>query len=294
MSSLLQSLVETQEFATLPPVAARLLKLLENEDIDIRDISSIIETDPSLTLKLLRVANSPLYAVRTEINSIHQAVITLGLNRLTNIVLGVSIFSKFLLLSQKQAADLMEKFWWHSSCTGMVAKSLCGKIGKHFKENEFIGGLLHDIGKLAMIQYDAQKYKKVVEQVLNNDLSDIEAEMDVYGVSHIEVGTEIARLWKLPEELTTIITHHTHPSESPKNKELVSIVRMSDLLCEMWNADFYEGIKSLDLSNDESWNILQESYPELKTLDIEIFTFELEENFNRAASFLNILVKESK
>ena len=135
--SLINNLLETQEFATLPPVAARILKLLENDNVDMRDISKVIEADAPLTLKLLRVANSPLYATRIEVNSIQQAIITLGLNRLTNIVLGVSIFSRFLLSSQKQAAEQMEKFWWHSSCTGIVAKSLSTKINRYFKEAEF-------------------------------------------------------------------------------------------------------------------------------------------------------------
>jgi HD-like signal output (HDOD) protein len=68
--SFINALIETQEFATLPPVAARVLKLLEDDNIDVRDIAGIIENDASLTLKLLRVANSPLYATRTEITSI--------------------------------------------------------------------------------------------------------------------------------------------------------------------------------------------------------------------------------
>ena len=131
--SIIETLIETQEFATLPPVASKVLAMLEDDNIDIRNLSKVIEADASLTLKLLRVANSPLYATRTEINTIHQAIITLGLNRLTNIVLGVSIFSKFLLSSQKIAAELMQKFWWHASCTGMVAKSLSTKINRLYK-----------------------------------------------------------------------------------------------------------------------------------------------------------------
>ena len=67
MSNVVQRLIETQEFATLPPVATHVLNLLEDDNIDIRKVSTIIETDPSLTMKLLRVANTPIYATRTEI-----------------------------------------------------------------------------------------------------------------------------------------------------------------------------------------------------------------------------------
>lgn len=292
--SIVQKLIETQEFATLPPVAAKVLKLLENDSISVNELSAVIETDATLTLKLLRVANSPLYAMKTEVHSIHQAILTLGLNRLTNIVLGVSIFSKFLMSSQKQAAQLMEKFWWHASCTGMVAKSLAKKIKRSFKENEFIGGLLHDIGKLAMLQYDSVKYNEVVDLVLKEGIFDIEAEQKVFGVSHPEVGIEIARLWKLPEELIDIIGYHSEPGNAHQNKDLISIVRLSDILCEIWGADFYEGFRMVEVSKEESWKLLTNSIPDLDKLDVEIFTLELEEDFIHSTDFLNIIKSDGK
>jgi HD-like signal output (HDOD) protein len=290
--SLARTLIETQEFATLPPVAAHVLKLLEDENIDIRTIAKAIESDASLTMKLLRVANSPLYAIRTEITSIQQAIITLGLNRLTNIVLGVSIFSRFLINSQKDASEIIEKFWWHSSCTGIVAKAVSTKIKRYFRENEFIGGLLHDIGKLAMLQYDAVKYKKVIDIIQNEKIIDTAAEREIFGTDHTEVGEQIAILWKLPEELTSIISFHDNPSNAPAHKELVSVVRLADLLCEIWGADVYEGHRELHLIEEESWIILCNSYPDLADLDLEMFTFELEEEFKKSSTFLKILLQD--
>lgn len=290
--SLVNSLLETQEFATLPPVAAHLLRILDDDNVDIRNVAKIIETDASLTLKLLRVSNSPLYATRAEITTISQAIITLGLNRLTNIVLGVSIFSKFLMSSQKDASQILEKFWWHSSCTGIVAKAVSTKIRKYFRESEFIGGLLHDIGKLAMLQYNAAKYKQVIDLVSNENLTDIEAERKIFGTDHLEVGEQIAILWRLPEDLTTIISLHSTPSKSIVNKELVSVVRFADLLCEIWDADMYEGVLQVDFASEESWKILCEAFPELRLLDVEIFTFELEEEFKKSSAFLNLLMTD--
>jgi len=99
--SIIDKILETQELATLPPVAAKVLMLIENENVDIREISRVVETDPALTIKLLRIANSPLYVTYSEITSVQQAIINLGLNRLVNIVIGVSIFSKLLLMRDK-------------------------------------------------------------------------------------------------------------------------------------------------------------------------------------------------
>lgn len=285
-----REIIETQEFATLPAVASKVLSLLEDDDVNIRSLSTLIETDPALTLKVLRVANSPLYATRSEVNSINQAIINLGLNRLTNIVLGISIFSKFFISSNSELSGLIDKFWWHSSSTGMIAKSLATKLNKFYKEAEFIGGLIHDIGKLALLQYNHSMFKEVLMLVESGN-TDIEAENMVYGTNHNEIGFEISKLWKLPKELSQIMYNHTKPSESIENRELVALVRLADLFAEIWGADFFEGIVELFIEDTDSWKILTNSYPEMKDLDIEIFTFELERDFYKTTEFLKI-VKE--
>lgn len=286
-------MIETQEFATLPPVAAKVLQLLEDENIDIRDLVQIIETDASLTLKLLRVANSPLYATRQDVTSIHQAIITLGLNRLTNIVLGVSIFSRFLMNAQKSTSKIMDKFWWHSSCTGIIAKALCKKLNKNFKEMEFIGGLLHDIGKLAMLQFDPAKFLQVINLTTEKGMMDVEAETEVFGVNHLQVGEHIAKLWKLPNELAGIVGYHNNPEEIESCQAIISVIRFADILCELWGADIYEGFTAVKLAETEPWKVLCKLYPELADLDIEVFTFELEEEYKTANQFLNIIKSDA-
>ncbi|GAB1370337.1 HDOD domain-containing protein [Candidatus Kapaibacterium sp.] len=281
--------IQTQEFATLPAVVTKILELLEKDEVDIRAVSGLIETDAPLTLKLLRVANSPLYALRSEVNSIHQAILHLGINRLTNIVIGVSIFSKFFITKNKAINTLLEDFWWHSSCVGMISKSMATKTGKFFKEVEFLGGLLHDIGKLAMIQFDVDKYLEVIRLVEEENHSDHQAEEIVFGTNHTLVGSEIAKLWKLPSELQDIIKYHENIQELYRNKELVAFVRLADLLAEVWGASFHEGLKLLRLEEEPSWKILETSYPEFKQIDLELFTFELETDFKRTVEFLKLV-----
>lgn len=281
--------IQTQEFATLPAVVTKILELLEKDEVDIRAVSGLIEADAPLTLKLLRVANSPLYALRSEVNSIHQAILHLGINRLTNIVIGVSIFSKFFLSKNQHINSMLEEFWWHSSCVGMISKSISVKTGKFFKENEFIGGLLHDIGKLALIQFDYKKYLEVIRLVDEDGLHDKDAEQKVFETDHTIVGSEIAKLWKLPAELNDIITYHERIGELNRNNELVAAVRLADLFAEVWGASFHEGIKMLKIEEEPSWILLQENCPEFQEIDIEIFTFELESEFKKTSDFLKLV-----
>lgn len=292
--SLLDTIGGAQEFATLPIVASRVLTLLESETADLREITQVIETDVSLTLKILQMANSPLYAVRSSVTSLNQAVLALGLNRIANIVLSVSIFSKFMMLSRGHSALHMERFWHHSSSTGMAAKSLAAKIKRSFRDVEFIGGLLHDIGKMAMIQFDPERYEQSIAYVEEHHCTDLEAEIEIFGVDHQTTGELIARLWKLPKELQSIAGHHHHPEDLTEARELTAVIRIADMLCELWGAGVGEGIDEVKLIDEPSWQILCDAIPNLKTLDMEIFTFELEDEFNRASSFLKLITQDAE
>ena len=120
------------------------------------------------------------------------------------------------------------------------------------------------------------------------------AEKEVYGVDHTEVGEHIAKLWKLPLELTTIIAKQNHPASVDKHRELVAIVRFADILCEIWGADIYEGFTTVELDKEESWQVLCESFPHLQAMDVEIFTFELEKDFKKSSTFLNLIAQDAK
>jgi len=285
----LDKLLEIQELATLPTVTTKILQQIEDNNVDIRNVAHTIETDAPLTAKVLKVANSAIYGLRTPVASISQAIITIGLNRLANIVIGVSIFSRFMLHSQQYAKQLMEKFWWHSASVGVVSKSLSTRIGKNYKEFEFIGGLLHDFGKLILMQYKMSDYLKVIELTTNEGKLDTEAEKEIFGFDHLEVGSFIAEKWKLPPSIINVISYHSKLNRLKEDLELVSIIRFSDLLCEMWGADFYEGHQIIDFEEQPSWKILKEKFPELNELDLEKFTFELEEDFKKSSEFLKII-----
>lgn len=281
--------IQTKEFATLPTVVIKILELLKSDDVDIRAVIELIEADAPLTIKLLRVANSPLFALRSEVNSIHQAIIHIGVNRIINIVIGVSIFSKFFFSQNKSVNNLLEGFWWHSSCVAMISKSITLKTGIYYKELEFLGGLLHDIGKLALIQYNVEDYLEVIRLVVEDGYNDMEAEQKIFKTDHTIIGTEIAKLWKLPIEVIDVISNHERLDDFTRNKEFVASVRIADLLAELWGASFHEGLRTLKLEEDTSWILLSDTYSEFKNIDVELFTFELEADFRKTVDFLKLI-----
>jgi len=277
-----------QQIATLPTVATRILKMIKSDNFSITEISSVVESDPGLTLKLIRVANSPLYGLRSQVTSVNTAIMALGLNKLTNIVLSISLYSKFLVNKQNDFAQLIDKFWQHSASTGVVSKHLCNILKQNYKELEFLGGLLHDLGKLAMMQFDSKRYFEVMTLVEKEHIFDVEAEKQIFGMNHLEVGREMAIQWQLPKELIEILSFHNTPKVSKENQLLIAIIRFSDILCEMWGEGFYEGIESIKIEDDESWEVIK-NYANDLDLDLEHITFELEQEFQKSNEFLKLV-----
>lgn len=287
--SVISSILGTKELVTLPAIATNVLRMLENENVELKEIVRIIQTDPSLSVKILKIANSPLYATRREITSIQQAIMLIGFNKLVNIILGVSIFSKFWLSTKQGAEELMNKFWIHSCSTGTIAKFITGKIKKNYNENEFIGGLLHQIGKLAMIQYDLEKYNSVIKLIQDESMTDLDAEKQVFDVTHLEVGSALGKLWKLPDEITQIISYYKFPSNAPQQKELISVVNLAGLICESNGYDFYKGIGEINIVESEAWSVIGELNPFIKEKGIDNVLDGVTEEFSKSSDFLNTI-----
>ncbi len=281
----LKHLHQIQELATLPTVALKILKLLEDPNVNVNDIARLIETDVAISVKIIRVANSPIYGLRNEVYSVMQAVSTLGVSRISNIVVGVALFSKFFRTTGKQS-EYMMNFWNHSTSVGVVAKTLAAKLKLNFNEREFVAALMHDIGKLAMIEYFPQHYQQTVQIVEQEGIRDTEAEQKILGADHNQAGGVIADMWQLPADLREVITTHSDVTQAKVDPSLVAVVRIADLLCEMWGASIHEGVVQLTIEKEKAWQVLCGVKPELKSLDIEAFTFELEEDFNKAKTFI--------
>lgn len=288
---IIRKITTAQDFATLPAVAGKVLTLLSDDESNVKEIAVAIETDPSLTLKILQMANSPLYALRQPVASVMQAVLALGVSRVTNIVLSISIFSKYLMLARNVNSTFMERYWLHSSSVGMVARVLAAKLGRSFKDAEFLAGLLHDTGKMAMMQFEPERFTESVNIAAVCQKTDIEVEREIFDADHCIIGATITQAWRLPPEYRIVTEYHHEPESAPNYRELTAVVRVADMLCEIWGADFYENITELDLESTSAWQLLCSSFPQLKDLDVEKFTFELEKEFRDASDFLQLMVK---
>ncbi|MDC1068874.1 HDOD domain-containing protein, partial [Candidatus Kapabacteria bacterium] len=278
-----------QDLASLPHIAGKILKMIQGKSAELNEIAKLIEADPILTMKILRVANSPIFATRSEIRSIQHALMLLGMKRISNIVLSVSIYSKFFMNTHKNAAILMERFFQHSYLTGMTSKTLAQILRKQFDDNEFVGGLLHDIGKMAMLQVHPKEYSLVRQLITQEKLNELAAEKEVFGENHIEVGLQMAHLWKLPEEVHRIIAFYKFPAQADKLRDLISIVSFADVYTKVRANMVNAEEDDFNYANVEAWKVLTHIIPELKKINVNKLTKHLDQTLRKSPDSFDLL-----
>jgi HD-like signal output (HDOD) protein len=248
----------------LPEIYDQLLAEINSDNCSLKVIADIISKDISLTSKILQLVNSSFFAFARRVNDINQAINLLGLDIIKDIVLSVNIFSKVdpKLVNEFQLSEL----WVHSLATAYISKNIALDLNlpKEYVEKAFIAGLLHDCGRLIMLNSDPDKYKMVINSVRNNNFSLIESEINIFGVSHNTVAAYLAGLWGFTQCIIEACFFNHSPNILPNKKiNITTCVHMADFIHNSY------------IKNDEKYSIICLDNP---TLDLEyIHTLNLEE-----------------
>jgi HD-like signal output (HDOD) protein len=192
-----------------PNVVAQILRLSEDQNATARDYEKIISISPELSAKVLRTANSPYYG-GSGIATIQAALMRLGTETVKSICVAVT----FQATLQNKATSHhinMELFWQHSLAVACASKILAYLHKSPFKEQAFLGGLLHDIGKMALYMLMPQEGLLIRKYQASHQVDDYDAEMAMLGVTHEDIGGLAAKLWTLPDVLFAPIAHHHQP-----------------------------------------------------------------------------------
>lgn len=222
---------------TLPGIAMRLLAAIAGESPNLKDIAAIISSDPPLTAKVLKLANSSFYGLPGEVASIQRAAILLGLNTVKNLALSFSLVSRFR--STHRCFDYAD-FWKDALIGALSAKWMAEKIAIRHGENLFVMGLLQDIGRLALMESAPQEYQLVLEDVAQGSESFHASERRRLGVDHLELGEHILRSWGLPASFAVPIRFHHFPEaldeDDPEALSLTRILHVSTLMIDLFKS----------------------------------------------------------
>jgi putative nucleotidyltransferase with HDIG domain len=239
---------------TLPVIYTKLGTLLQSPDATIQAVSNIISEDQVIAAKLLKFVNSAFYGFPQRIGSLQRAIVILGFNAIKNLVFATSVFDMFRGM---ETADTFSKknFWKHCIGCAVASRVLAEAADLRNPEEIFTGGLLHDIGKLIVAVQYPDKFSTVISEVQRTGTPMVEAERNVFGVDHPQVGCALALHWRFPPETADMIgAHHLGDGAAPQRKDIAA-VHIGNILCMALGLGA-GGEKRLAGVNTHAWELL--------------------------------------
>lgn len=238
MTTSIEELVQgVGELVSLPEVFIRVNQAVDDPKGSAAAVGEIISQDPGLTARLLKLANSPIYALTASVDTVARAVTVLGTQQIRSLVLATSVARSFEGLPNELVS--MENFWRHSLLCGLCARALSKACRKGQPEVMFTAGLLHDIGELVIFSRLPQLAHDALMLTLDSieDLAVHRAEQQVIGYHHGHVGGELARQWQLPPILETCIRHHHSIDEAESFQAETALIHIADAAAQMAEID---------------------------------------------------------
>jgi putative nucleotidyltransferase with HDIG domain len=210
-----------------PLVLARALLLLQNPDESRHRVAATLEQDPALTSRLLRVANSAIYAPTRPCGSVMEAVMRLGNRNIADIVGGIAVFGMF---SDVQGLGLRVRD--HCAGVAAIARLLAVEWRHAGVENVFLSGLMHDVGRLLMMQAGTPRYELFDAEVISTPDRVHLLERELLGYDHAVLGAHVIAGWKLPAAVSQVVAWHHQPGRAFEAGGdiglLVALVRLAD------------------------------------------------------------------
>jgi len=220
-SDLKRIIMDTKTLPTLPSVIYKLNSLSENDRSSIQEMARIVSSDQVISARVLRLANSPSYGFY-RVSTISNAMILLGVNVVKSLALSSSIFA----IMEKDIVGL----WEHSLGVGAAANIIARKLGLPECEEIATAGLLHDIGKVIISIKCSEAEEEILDLVRERHIYTMEAEREIIGTDHAEVGGWLSKCWFLPDKLSEPIAFHHDVAESVNHRIKTAVVHIADIL----------------------------------------------------------------
>jgi putative nucleotidyltransferase with HDIG domain len=219
-----------EQIPTLPIVRSHIQSLFNDNDVSLKKLEEIIERDPPLAIKLLKLVNSSFYGLLNKISSIEHALVILGFNEVRNVVLGFSLQNQF---QHTNAFFDPKQFWRHSIICSQIAKYL----GKHFNTVDdgtfFLSGLIHDIGKLVIEQYFPDEFSRIIEYISRHNSTFSQAEKEIIGVTHYQISAKLLQQWHFPRRVVMQVFYHHAPWHDKNFSSGSTVIYLSNMLAKL-------------------------------------------------------------
>lgn len=215
---------------SLPITATKILEICNSPDTSPNDLNRVISLDPVLTGRVLKLINSTHDSLPKKVSSLTRAIIILGFNTVKNLAMSTAALQSLDGKESFQALS-MDEFWTHSLCVGVTAKSIAAIKGIPVREREeyFVAGLLHDVGKIPLNKHFSDKYFQALNLAKLEQDPLHRAENMIFGIDHCVVGKMIAENWRLSKAIQDSLCHHHNPEDvKEENRQLTAIVALAN------------------------------------------------------------------
>ena len=257
-----------------PQVAIRILQLTNNEDVSMSQVSALISSEPAFSSELLTIANSALYSGRFPVTSVLQAVAVLGTKNLRGLCLTVGVRA---YLGDSLNNQSLRAMWRHSLACALIAQQLA-RAGSMPSGEAYTAGILHDIGRLALAVISAKEYASLLETHSGSASSVLQAERDLLGLDHCEVGQHLIRDWKLPSNFASIVSDHHSARQKGDPWRMPDLINVSCRMADSVGFAVFQGCELTPYAD------LLEELPdrERKTFcaDVDALAFEVSSKIN--------------
>jgi len=255
---------------SLPQVTDRIVELVSKETTTVDDLEQAIRTDPGLSSRILRFANARYYGHEGKVTALDQAIKILGFKTVRSIALTYGMEQQYT--APELSSFPRDQFWVYSLSVGICSEIVAEKLGysQKRKAEVFSGGHLHAIGKAILDQYLHRDFIRIIQKKQKDDTTMFEAENELLGLTHCQIGAAVLQEWGLPEEIVSCARSYYHPSEN--DREEVMIVHLASVLVKTKGFG-YAGdqaisylneplIDQLNLTDEQVERVIQEELPE--------------------------------
>jgi putative nucleotidyltransferase with HDIG domain len=231
------------------------MQVTSNPECTVKDVVETIHSDHSLCLTVLKIANSVLFGRPRKVDSIKMAVVILGFNEVQRIALAKALINSFGMLA-KQHKFFVDRFWKHSFVCGMAARVIA-KDQDIAPDIAFMGGLIHDVGKLIMLETFTDDYAPERWMATFSNEEMLYEELQTFSFTHDMLGGQLLRKWLFPENLITAVAYHHRPADAAREKALAHVIQLADIL------SFYCCNKNA-LGDDDILTAIQNVLPDMQ------------------------------
>jgi HD-like signal output (HDOD) protein len=242
---------------SLPTTVSKVLEVCNNPKTSPIDLDRVIQLDPVLMGRVLKLINSAYYSLGTQVTNLVRAIIMLGVNTVKNLALSSAVLDRVASKKDFRALN-MDAFWRHSLCVGVTAKLIAKRRGIDSKslEEYFAAGLLHDIGKIPLNNALAEEYVRAMSTADRERISIVNAERQVLGIDHCEAGGVVSDNWKLTGAIAdTVRWHHDLEAYSGENGDVLRTIAVADFFANREGIGF-SGNRYPDKISPEVFSLL--------------------------------------